>query len=88
MGFVGTGYVVLLVLLINYLIAYDPNPHHGHVKWPRSFVEPSFKPNPIDSKFLGWAHGIMRRVLTLAPDSWSVYATNLDFSIPLRKVGA
>lgn len=87
MGFVGTGYVVLLVLLANYLIAYDPMPRYVHIGWSRYFAEPSFSPNPIDAKFLGWARRIIRRVMRLAPNSWSAYTTDLDFSTALRKVG-
>ena len=88
MGFVGTGYVVLFVLLINYLIAYDPKPGYVHAQSQSSYVEPGFKPNPIDIKFLNWARGKVRRVMRLAPDSWTAFATNLDFSVALRKVGA
>ncbi|KAH6842174.1 hypothetical protein B0I37DRAFT_356289 [Chaetomium sp. MPI-CAGE-AT-0009] len=84
-GFVGTGYVVLLVLLINYLIVYNPTPRHVYALWPRSFINPGFKPNQIDIKFLGWARGVIARVLRLAPDSWSAYITDLDLSTALPK---
>ncbi|KAH6637168.1 hypothetical protein F5144DRAFT_208057 [Chaetomium tenue] len=84
-GFVGTGYVVLLVLLMNYLIAYDPMPRHVHVGWSRYFIEPSFKSNPIDAKFLGWARGMIRRLIRLAPNSWLAYTINVDFSTAMRK---
>jgi hypothetical protein len=87
-GFVGTGYVVLLVLLIHYIIVYDPNFQNVQTQRPRSLLEPRFKPNQIDIKFLGSVRSRFRRVLKFAPDAWSAYILNLDLSTALRKVGA
>lgn len=80
------GYVLLLVLLINYLVVYDPGLQHVHNR--RSFCsdEPGFKPNPIDAKLLAWARGIILRLLRLAPGSWSASLTSLDLSAAISKV--
>jgi hypothetical protein len=87
-GFVGMGYVLLLVLLINYLVVYDPELRQTHTRRPLPFGDPGFKPNPIDANFLAWARGMMRQVLRLAPESWSTSITSLDFSAAMSKVSA
>jgi hypothetical protein len=82
------GYVLLLVLLINYLVVYDPELRHAHTRRPLPLGEPGFKPNPIDANLLGWARCILRRTVRLGPESWSTFITSLDLSAAMSKVNA
>jgi hypothetical protein len=82
------GYVLFLVLLINYLVVYDPELRHAHARQRLPLGEPGFKPNPIDANLLCWARGILRRIVGLAPKSWSTFITSLDFSAAMSKVNA
>ncbi|KAI0602484.1 hypothetical protein F4775DRAFT_537449 [Biscogniauxia sp. FL1348] len=61
-GFMGTGYLVVVLLISNYLLAHDPakDPFHNRQAQANSAIDQNdvdsswWRPNPIDVLFLGW----------------------------------
>lgn len=53
-GFIGTAYLVLLLVTVSYFLAFDPseNPFKGRVTAYEDAEDPHWKPNPIDQRFI------------------------------------
>lgn len=73
-SFIGTGVLVVLVLLLNYMIAYDPEAYPFQTSDDaEQRVDPPdwWRPNPIDVMFLSWIRKIARK----SPTSWHIGQT-------------
>lgn len=63
-SFIGTGVLVVVVLMLNYMIAHDPEryPFPTNDDAEHSLEPPDWwKPNPIDVMFLSWIRKIARK---------------------------
>ncbi|KAF4888649.1 hypothetical protein CGCVW01_v014482 [Colletotrichum viniferum] len=56
-GFMGTAYLVLLLVIGNYFLAYDPTdcPFQSGNSKNENINRELWRPNPIDERFLGWS---------------------------------
>lgn len=73
-SFIGTGVLVVLVLLLNYMIAHDPEAYPFQTRddaEQRAGPPHWWKPNPIDVMFLSWIRKIARK----SPISWHISQT-------------
>lgn len=72
-GFVGTGYLVLLLVIFDYLVSYDPT----QSPWPGQEDRYRWRANPIDVVFLRW----IRRIKPTDPKPFRGPASYLQRSI-------
>ncbi|KAK8128867.1 hypothetical protein PG984_009975 [Apiospora sp. TS-2023a] len=71
-GFVGTGYLVLILMILNYLISYDPT----QCPWPGQEAKFRWRANPADVLFLRW----IRRIKETDPNPFRGRASLLQRS--------
>ncbi|KAH9226812.1 hypothetical protein K456DRAFT_1932739 [Colletotrichum gloeosporioides 23] len=55
-GFIGTAYLVLLLVTVSYFLAFDPNenPFKNRITAHEDAENPHWKPNPIDKILIAW----------------------------------
>ncbi|KAK7957879.1 hypothetical protein PG988_012727 [Apiospora saccharicola] len=71
-GFVGTGYFVLILMILNYLVCYDPT----QSPWPGQEAKFRWRANPVDVLFLRW----IRRIKETDPNPFRGRASLLQQS--------
>ncbi|KAK2762038.1 hypothetical protein CKAH01_16235 [Colletotrichum kahawae] len=55
-GFIGTAYLVFLLVTVSYFLAFDPgeNPFKGRITADEDAENPRWKPNPIHQRLIAW----------------------------------